>query len=216
MNADAVGGTSPYSSRRVFATGIPVASNPSLIYPGPDQSVYPENLKLYWHKSIPDVDRYWVDVALDQAFNFSLPPDSMVTDTTKTITGLENNKSYYWRVRAHNAGGWGPYSDVRKFTRDITSVEGRPETPTEFSLAQNYPNPFNPATVIDFAVPAESRVTIEVFNLLGQRVVTLVDEVMSVGYHTTKFDAASIPSGLYLYRMVAGQTSFIRKMMLVK
>ena len=53
-------------------------------------------------------------------------------------------------------------------------------------------------------------------NLLGQRVVTLVDEVMSVGYHTKKFDAASIPSGLYLYRMVAGQTSFIRKMMLVK
>ncbi|MBP1657708.1 MAG: hypothetical protein H6Q31_2309 [Bacteroidetes bacterium] len=216
VNADAVGGTSPYSPRRMFATGIPAASNPSLIYPGPDQSVYPDNLKLYWHKSIPDVDRYWVDVALDQAFNFSLPPDSMVTDTTKTITGLENNKSYYWRVRAHNAGGWGPYSDVRKFTRDITSVEGRPETPTEFSLAQNYPNPFNPATVIEFAVPAESRVTIEVFNLLGQRVVTLVDEVKTVGYHTVKFDAASIPSGLYLYRMVAGQTSFIRKMMLVK
>jgi regulation of enolase protein 1 (concanavalin A-like superfamily) len=216
VNADAVAGTSPYSPRRVFTTGIPTASNPSLIYPGPDQSVYPASIVLGWLKAIPAVDRYWVDVAVDEAFTFALPPDSMVTDTLKTISGLENSKSYYWRVRAHNAGGWGPYSDVRKFTRDITSVDGRPETPTEFALEQNYPNPFNPATQIEFSVPTESRVTIEVYNLLGQRVATLLDEVRSVGYHVVKFDAASMPSGLYLYRMAAGQTSFIRKMMLVK
>jgi hypothetical protein len=130
---------------------------------------------------MPNVDRYWVDLATDSAFNFASPPDSMVTDTTKTIGGLVNGISYYWRVRAHNAGGWGAYSDVRKFTRNITAVDGRPETPTEFQLAQNYPNPFNPATLIEFAVPTESHVTIDVYNLLGQRVVALVDEVRASG-----------------------------------
>jgi hypothetical protein len=216
VNADAVAGTSPYSPRWSFTTGIPIASYPSLIYPAPGQSVYPANLKLIWYKSVPAVDRYWVDVALDAAFSFALPPDSLVTDTTKTITGLENAKAYFWRVRAHNAGGWGPYSEIRTFTRDITDVSETRAIPKEFQLTQNYPNPFNPATQIEFGVPKEARVTLEVYNLLGQKVATLVDEMQTAGYHTVNFNASSLPSGLYLYRMQAGEQSFIRKMMLVK
>lgn len=216
VNADAVGGTSPYSPRWSFATGIPDASQPSLIYPGPAQSVFPDVLKLFWHKSTPLVDRYWVDVAQDSAFNFALPPDSTVTDTTKTLTGLVNNASYFWRVRAHNAGGWGPYSNIRKFTRDITGVSEKPAIPTEFQLSQNYPNPFNPATQIVFGVPKEAHVILDVYNLLGQKVATLLDETRAAGYHAVNFNASSLPSGLYLYRMQAGDQSFIRKMMVVK
>ena len=73
-------------------------------------------------------------------------------------------------MRAHNAGGWGPYSEVRSFTRDITDVSETRAIPKEFQLTQNYPNPFNPATQIEFGVPKESRVTLEVYNLLGQKV----------------------------------------------
>jgi hypothetical protein len=215
VNADAVGGTSPYSPVRRFTTGIPAASAPELVYPHDYLRQSTDSMQFVWRQSQPAVDKYWIDLAVDSQFVFVVN-DQNVTDTTRLFGSLLPNQTYFWRVRAHNAGGWGPYSVVRRFTRDITDVTTRPETPTEFQLAQNYPNPFNPATVIEFAVPSESRVKLEVYNLIGQNVATLVDEVMGVGYHTVKFDASSLPSGLYLYRMVAGQTSFIRKMMLVK
>ncbi|MCC6397798.1 MAG: T9SS type A sorting domain-containing protein [Bacteroidetes bacterium] len=215
VNADAVGGTSPYSPVRRFTTGIPAASAPELVYPNDYLRQYTDSMQFVWRQSQPAVDKYWIDLAVDSQFVFVVN-DQNVTDTTRLFGSLLPNQTYFWRVRAHNAGGWGPYSVVRRFTRDITSVATRPEIPTEFQLAQNYPNPFNPATVIEFAVPSESRVKLEVYNLIGQNVATLVDEVKSVGYHTVKFDASTLPSGLYLYRMVAGQTSFIRKMMLVK
>lgn len=215
VNADAVSGTSPWSPKRRFSTAIPMASAPALLFPLNLHRQMTDSIMVTWRKSQPAVDRYQVDLAVDSLFVFVVS-DQNVTDTTKMFKSLLPNQAYFWRVRAHNAGGWGPFSEVRRFTRDITSVNARPEVPTSFELAQNYPNPFNPATQIEFALPKESRVTIEVFNLLGARVATLVDEVRGAGYHSVRFDASSLPSGLYLYRMAADQTSFIRKMMLVK
>jgi hypothetical protein len=88
----------------------------------------------------------------------------------------------------------------------LTSVKEKP-VPTEFSVGQNYPNPFNPSTMIDFALPWEAHVKLEVFNLLGQRVATLVDETRRVGYHSVQFNASELPTGLYFYRMQAGSAS---------
>jgi regulation of enolase protein 1 (concanavalin A-like superfamily) len=215
VNADAVSGTSPFSVKHRFTTGIPTASAPVLVSPADQLHRYADSIQVVWRQSTPAVDKYWVDLAVDSAFVF-LVTDQNVTDTTKQFRSLLPNQAYFWRVKAHNAGGWGPFSVARKFIRDITGVATRPEIPAEYSVSQNYPNPFNPATQIEFALPKESRVTLEVFNLLGQRVAILVDEVRSAGYHVVSFNASSLPSGLYLYRMVADQTSFIRKMMLVK
>ena len=215
VNADAVSGTSPYSVKRRFTTGIPTASAPALVFPLDQHRQMTDSIKVIWRASTPSVDKYWVDLAIDSAFVFVVT-DQNVTDTTKMFRSLLPNQAYFWRVKAHNAGGWGPFSVARKFIRDITDVATRPDVPAEYAVSQNYPNPFNPSTQIEFALPRESRVTLEVFNLLGQRVATLVDEVRGVGYHTVSFNASSLPSGLYLYRMVADQTSFIRKMMLVK
>ncbi|HCV44341.1 MAG TPA: hypothetical protein DGH68_12710 [Bacteroidetes bacterium] len=97
----------------------------------------------------------------------------------------------------------------------LAGVSEKP-LPKEFALDQNYPNPFNPSTKIEYAVPKESRVRLEVYNLLGQRIATLVDEVKSAGYYTASFDAVGLSSGLYFYRMNAGEVSFLKKMMLVK
>ena len=108
--------------------------------------------------------------------------------------------------------------------RIISSVEGsRSEIPAEFKLHQNFPNPFNPTTAISYQLTAVSYVTMEVFDLLGREVGTLVRGIQSAGTQTVTWNASTFPSGVYYYRLqarpVAGQTAaFIesRKMVLMK
>ena len=89
--------------------------------------------------------------------------------------------------------------------------------PAKFTLHQNYPNPFNPTTTIEFTVSKKGHITLEVYNMLGQKVKTLVDKEMNVGNYTYKFDGSNLPSGIYYYRMSAGDKySQTRKMLLVK
>jgi hypothetical protein len=93
--------------------------------------------------------------------------------------------------------------------------------PAEFSLSQNYPNPFNPATEIKFALPENAHVKIEIFNVLGQKVRTLVDADMDAGYKSivwngTDASGRNLSSGVYLYRMQAGNKTFNKKMLMLK
>ena len=112
----------------------------------------------------------------------------------------------------------------------VLKVKGSNEVPAEFALSQNYPNPFNPTTSIKFALPVESRVTVEVFNLLGQRVRTLVSGIQPAGYHVAEWNGtndagAYLASGMYFLRLAAegndadGATrsfSDVRKLMMLK
>jgi hypothetical protein len=88
--------------------------------------------------------------------------------------------------------------------------------PTEFALSQNYPNPFNPATVISYQVPAVSAVQIDVFNSIGEKVASLVNEVKEPGYYEVTWNAVSMTSGVYFFRINAGEFSAVKKMMLMK
>jgi len=97
-----------------------------------------------------------------------------------------------------------------------TDVEKEAGVPTSFELYQNYPNPFNPTTNIKYALPKESRVRINVFNILGQEVATLVNSVMPAGYHSVDFKANNIPSGMYIYKIETESFSQVKKMLLMK
>jgi len=88
--------------------------------------------------------------------------------------------------------------------------------PAAFSLSQNFPNPFNPTTVIHYTVPKTSLVNLSVFNLLGQEVKTLVNEEKSPGEYEVRFDGSNLPSGIYFYRLVAGDFVKTMKMLLMK
>ena len=90
------------------------------------------------------------------------------------------------------------------------------ELPDDFELRQNYPNPFNPVTTISYALPVEQNVTLEVFNIQGQRVTTLVNERQKAGWHEIPFDASRLASGVYIYRIQTGSFVEIKKMMLMK
>ncbi|MBU0692742.1 T9SS type A sorting domain-containing protein, partial [bacterium] len=87
---------------------------------------------------------------------------------------------------------------------------------TEYALHQNYPNPFNPETNISFDLAEAGAIKLTVFNPLGQTVATLVNGTMASGRHTIAFDGTNLTSGLYYYRLEAGDFSAIRKMVLMK
>ena len=91
---------------------------------------------------------------------------------------------------------------------DDHSVESpSDDLPTHFSLNQNYPNPFNPSTTISFSLPSQSFVSLKVFDALGREVATLVSEEMSAGSYSRQWNAATMSSGIYFYRLQARQTS---------
>ncbi|MEQ8525227.1 BspA family leucine-rich repeat surface protein [Gracilimonas sp.] len=107
--------------------------------------------------------------------------------------------------------------EVRIDPSFITSAELMAQIPEDFKLHQNYPNPFNPSTIIRYGVPQSSEVRLEVFDMLGRKVATLVNgERQRAGWHQVNFDASRLASGMYLYRIVAGKHVKTRKMMLIK
>lgn len=95
-------------------------------------------------------------------------------------------------------------------------ASNNPSVPVQFAVQQNYPNPFNPTTKIDFSIPARSNVSLVVYNVIGQQVATLVNETMETGFHTVNFNASSLSSGIYFYKLTAGNFSSVKKMMLLK
>jgi hypothetical protein len=80
-----------------------------------------------------------------------------------------------------------------------------------FSLAQNYPNPFNPTTLISWEMPSDHFVTLRVYNLLGCKIATLVNELRKAGSQSVQFDASNLPSGIYFYQIQMGEFMAIRK-----
>lgn len=96
-------------------------------------------------------------------------------------------------------------------------IEPVPNTPTSFSLSQNYPNPFNPSTNIGFEIPTKQKVSLIIHNIIGQSVAVLVDDVLSAGSYSYSFNAPDLPSGVYFYKLTAGnEFSQTKKMLLIK
>ena len=99
-----------------------------------------------------------------------------------------------------------------------TSVESRyiGVVPEAFELSRNYPNPFNPTTNIEFKVPATANVQLKIYNTLGEEVATLLDKKMNAGHYKMQFDASHLASGVYFYKLTAGNFTATYKMMLMK
>jgi len=98
---------------------------------------------------------------------------------------------------------------------EVTAVKSS-KTPKSIGLSQNYPNPFNPLTMITYQLPRDTHVTIEVYDVLGREVATLVDQDETAGIHEVSFDGSRFASGLYFYRMTTPTYSKVMQMLLVK
>jgi hypothetical protein len=108
---------------------------------------------------------------------------------------------------------------VRQFyyTGNISGI-GHPVSshPASFRLEQNYPNPFNPNTIINYELPITNDVELSIYNVLGQKVVTLVSEKQKAGYHQVEWDASRFATGVYFYILRAGDYRDVKKMVLLK
>lgn len=99
---------------------------------------------------------------------------------------------------------------------DSSNGDDDEKGPTEFNLQQNYPNPFNSTTIIKYSIPKQSNITLEVFDILGKEITTLVNKEQSAGNYEVEFNAVSLPSGIYFYRIEAAKYSETKKMILLR
>jgi hypothetical protein len=102
----------------------------------------------------------------------------------------------------------------RTFVVDVEEIDDA--IPIEYILKQNYPNPFNPNTTIEFSIPEQSFVKLEVFNTLGEKVITIVSEELNEGNYKFDWNAGSLPSGVYYYKLLANGFEQTRKLVLLK
>ncbi|MCX6170123.1 MAG: T9SS type A sorting domain-containing protein [Ignavibacteriales bacterium] len=109
-----------------------------------------------------------------------------------------------------------PASEYELAPRTLTGVEELNTVPTTFTLSQNYPNPFNPTTKIKFTLPSDELVSLKVYNVLGQEAATLLNQQMKSGSYSYEFDASKLSSGVYFYRIEAGNFNVTKKMILMK
>lgn len=223
-----------YSKVYFFTTGT-VISLPSIPKPvSPPAYVTGVSLKpvFKWNKS-SYTEKYEFQLAFD--YHTYIDADSggtflkqnVVLDTTLKDTSfqlslpLDSLTRYYWHVKAINKAGASHYSNNPLFFfttgTTITDVKNKSrEIPSKFELYQNYPNPFNPTTLIKYDVSKTSQVIISVYDVLGRKVIDLVNTLRAPGQYSVEFDGALFPSGVYFVRMKAGTFIKVQKIVLVK
>jgi hypothetical protein len=178
------------------------------------------SVRLAWMPNVEkDFKEYVVYRSTDASANVKdLTPIGTVTNTEFVDQNPPSGTVYYFIVARDKNNNDSPPTMLSAVT-GVTSLEG---VPTEFSLGQNYPNPFNPSTTIQFGIPEQSSVIIQVINTLGQVVDEIANRELSAGFFQITWDAR-VPSGLYIYRMVAKPVGSegkefvaIRKMVLLR
>jgi transposase-like protein len=216
VKAKNTGGASAWSSVWSFTTIIAAPTTPTLISPANGAGNQLTTLTLSWNPAI-GATTYRLQISANAAFTTTIFDDSTNATTSRQIGSLTNNTTYYWRVKAKNAGGASAWSSVWSFMTGTTAVSERGKvTPTEFSLNQNYPNPFNPSTTILYALPKTVFVRLTVFNPLGKEVETLLSTTQVAGEYEIHWSPNNLTSGVYLYRLQAGDFVETKKMILMR
>lgn len=149
---------------------------------------------------------------LTGSHNWSGNAETDNDENTVIITDIYIANQYMqeFKARYNEDGGTSP------FTVPVVSVEDEISEIKDFSLHQNYPNPFNPSTVISYSLPASNFVTLKIFDILGNEITTLLNSEQSAGKYSISYNASHLSSGVYFYRLNAGEFSSTRKMLLTK
>ncbi len=136
-------------------------------------------------------------------------------------TTVNERAGFSVRLVKRSETGYGQSNIFILDTRNTTGVQNKAKIPEDFILHQNYPNPFNPVTTIQFDLPKPGRAAIKIYNVLGQDVKTLFDDLKTAGYHSIKWDGTNefgnrVASGMYIYRVASEFGIKSRKMVIIK
>jgi Secretion system C-terminal sorting domain/Photosynthesis system II assembly factor YCF48 len=165
----------------------------------------------YGIKAVPGTGYMWISATTGIARS-----TNSGTSFTNQFTLPANQAGFCISMANINCGWVGTQAGhIYKYT-DNVGIGTPITTPTKFELKQNYPNPFNPQTTIYFSLAQTGYVTLKIYNMLGQSVMTLIDGVETAGEHYTTFNASNLPSGTYFYTMKSGDFTETRSMVLVK
>ncbi|WP_457652732.1 T9SS type A sorting domain-containing protein [Rhodocaloribacter sp.] len=147
-----------------------------------------------------------ISVSNDQDFQLKVE----VTDATGTMV---TSGTFYVAIDPYNGCNLAP---AGKTNQSQITRKSNPSLPEEYALLQNYPNPFNPSTEIRFALPEAGQVSLVVYDVTGREVTRLAEGFLEAGFHSVVWEAPPLSSGLYLYRLTAGNFTATRRMMLLK
>ena len=139
------------------------------------------------------------------------------SDTLITVWNDQVSTMYDFPLTAEvNSVEIDPDEWILRNVEQVTDVMETPEKLFTFNLEANYPNPFNPSTTISFSISERAKVTLMVYDILGNEIYTIINEEREGGNYTINFDASDLTSGIYFYRLTAGGFSQSRKMLLIK
>ncbi len=202
------------SSEKSFKTLDPIPLMPLVISPNGMTGVY-RKATVIWHTS-NFAKKYHFQISSDSTFA-SVAFDTTLTDTSMQLNNpLDANTKYYWHVSAEDTSGESDFSLIANFTTSTEIIEGiyDNETPKIFALYQNYPNPFNPTTTINYSIAKTSFVTLTIYDVLGNEVIKLLNKEKTAGNYKVKFNATKLASGIYFYRIQAGDFISTKKLIL--
>jgi N-acetylmuramoyl-L-alanine amidase len=159
-----------------------------------------------------DVDWYgWREVQWTPSIDGFGP----LGDGVLTGTVVFDSYQFTYNPGSKNRGEY-YIDDAVLINNPLVAVDDKPAKPRKYALEQNFPNPFNPATRINFSLAKEGNVKLEVFNLIGQKVASLINGTMHSGTHSVNFDAAELPSGVYIYKLTTQEFTSSKKLVIMK
>ncbi len=224
----------PFIDHPEFAARMPSISQVTLTTE-PEIAVAPEDVQMdtmgygktaLYSIAIANTGNAELNVTQIESTNpdFTVDPQNMTlsaetydyTRISFTAPGTEGDYSTTIRIHSNDSDENIVEVPLSVYVSETVSVVGAPNVPHLFILAQNFPNPFNPTTTIRYQLAAAGQTELVIYNALGQKVRTLVNARQNAGSHTATFNAAGLPSGVYLYRLQAGGREQIRKMILMR
>jgi plastocyanin len=192
-------------------TGASAATTYTILFGGSVGFAYsPNSLSV----SVGDTIRWSGSFATHPLVSTTIPPDAAPwsnSSGTEFRYVVELPGTYNYKCDVH-------VGMVGSFTAAATGVQNDQNSgvPRSLQLLQNYPNPFNPSTTITYALPRDARVTLTLFNMVGQEVATLARGEQEAGYHEVRFDGGGLPSGVYVYKLQAGTQVQTRRLVLLR